>query len=48
MSSDEDISPAEDSGDEYVPPGSTAERENDLEFSGFSGVEEEEEEEEEE
>ena len=48
-SSDEDISPAEDSGDEYVPPGSRGEREqSDLEFSGFSGFEEEEEEEEEE
>ena len=46
-SSDEDISPAEDSGDEYVPPGSRGERESDLEFSGFSGVEEDEEEEEE-
>ena len=44
-SSDEDISPAEDSGDEYVPPGSRGERESDLEFSGFSGLEEEEEEE---
>ena len=47
-SSDGDISPAEDSGDEYVPPGSRGERESDLEFSGFSGVEEDEEEEEEE
>ena len=45
-SSDENISPAEDSGDEYVPPGSRGEREeSDLEFSGFSGLEEEEEEE---
>ena len=41
--SSEDISPAEDSGDEYVPPGSRGERESDLEFSGFSGEEEEEE-----
>ena len=46
-SSDEDISPAEDSGDEYVPPGSRGEREeSDLEFSGFSAFEEEQEEEE--
>ena len=45
-SSDEDISPAEDSGDEYVPPGSRGERESDLEFSGFSALEEDEEEEE--
>ena len=45
-SSDEDISPAEDSGDEYVLPGNRGERENDLEFSGFSAVEEDEEEEE--
>ena len=46
-SSNEDISPAEDSGDEYVPPGSRGEREeSDLEFSGFSALEEEEEEEE--
>ena len=44
-SSDEDISPAEDSGDEYVPPGSRGERESDLEFSGFSALEEDEEEE---
>ena len=43
-SSDEDISPAEDSGDEYVPPGSRGERESDLEFSGFSALEEDEEE----
>ena len=44
--SDEDISPAEDSGNEYVPPGSRGEREeSDLEFSGFSGFEEEQEEE---
>ena len=47
-SSDEDISPAEDSGDEYVPPGSRGERESDLEFSGFSGVEEDDDDEEEE
>ena len=47
-SSDEDISPAEDSGDEYVPPGSRGEQESDLEYSGFSGEDEEEEEEEEE
>ena len=47
-SSDEDISPAEDSGDEYVPSGSRGERESDLEFSGFSALEEDEEEEEEE
>ena len=41
-SSDEDISPAEDSGDEYVPPGSRRKlEESDLEFSGFSGLEEE-------
>ena len=41
-SSDEDISPAEDSGDKYVPPGSRGEREeSDLEFSGFSALEEE-------
>ena len=38
-------SPAEDSGDEYVPPGSRGERESDLEFSGFSALEEDEEEE---
>ena len=44
-SSDEDILPAEDSGDEYVPPGSRGERESDLEFSGFSALEEDEEEE---
>ena len=40
-SSDEDISPAEDSGDEYVPPGSRGEREeSDLEFSGLEEEEE--------
>ena len=47
--SDDDISPDEDSGDEYVPPGArgraTGEREraSDLDFSGFSAFEEEEE-----
>ena len=45
--SEEDISVDEDSGDEYLPPGRREERarESDLDFSGFSGLEEEEEEE---
>ena len=45
--SEEDISVDEDSGDEYLPPGRRKERarESDLDFSGFSGLEEEEEEE---
>ena len=47
-SSDDDISPAEDSGDEYVPPGSRGERESDLEFSVFRGVEEDDDDDEEE
>ena len=47
-SSDDDISPAEDSGDEYVPPGSRGERESDLDYSGFSGFSGDDEEEEEE
>ena len=44
---EEDISAEEDSGDEYLPPGRREERarESDLDFSGFSGLEEEEEEE---
>ena len=42
-SSNEDISPAEDSGDKYAPPGSRGEREeSDLEFSAFEEEEEEE------
>ena len=45
-SSEEDITPEEESGDEYLTPGATGERgrESDLEFSGFSAFEEEEEE----
>ena len=44
-SSEDDITPDEDSGDEYLPPGATGggERESDLDFSGFSALEEEEE-----
>ena len=44
-SSEDDITPDEDSGDEYLPPGATGggERESDLDFSGFSAFEEEEE-----
>ena len=43
-SSEDDITPDEDSGDEYLPPGATGggERESDLDFSGFSAFEEEE------
>ena len=37
----EDISPAEDSGDEYRPPGEEREHESELEFSGFSAYDEE-------
>ena len=43
-SSEDDIAPGEDSGDEYLPPGATGggERESDLDFSEFSAFEEEE------
>ena len=41
-SSEDDITPEEDSGDEYLPPGATGG--GDLDFSGFSALEEEEEE----
>ena len=41
-SSEDDITPDEDSGDEYLPPGATGG--GDLDFSGFSAFEEEEEE----
>ena len=43
-SSEDDITPDEDSGDEYLTPGATGggERESDLDFSGFSAYEEEE------
>ena len=46
-SSEDDITPEEDSGDEYLPPGATGggDLESDLDFSGFSALEEEEEEE---
>ena len=42
--SEDDISADEDSGDEYLPPGRREERarESDLDFSGFSALEEEE------
>ena len=40
-SSEDDITPDEDSGDEYLPPGATVG--GDLDFSGFSAFEEEEE-----
>ena len=45
-SSEDDITPEEDSGDEYLPPGATGggDLESDLDFSGFSALEEEEEE----
>ena len=45
-SSEDDITPEEDSGDEYLPPGATGggDLESDLNFSGFSALEEEEEE----
>ena len=48
-SSEHDITPEEDSGDEYLPLGATGggDLENNLDFSGFSALEEEEEEEEE-
>ena len=39
-SSEDDITPDEDSGDEYLPPGATGG--GDLDFSGFSAFEEEE------
>ena len=44
-SSEDDITPEEDSGDEYLPPGATGggDLESDLDFSGFSALEEEEE-----
>ena len=43
---EDDITPEEDSGDEYLPPGATGggNLESDLDFSGFSALEEEEEE----
>ena len=43
-STEDDITPNEDSGDEYLLPGVTGggERESDLDFSGFSAFEEEE------
>ena len=43
-SSEDDITPDEDSGDEYLPPGATGggELESDLDLSGFSAYEEEE------
>ena len=43
-SSEDDIIPDKDSGDEYLPPSATGggERESDLDFSGFSAFEEEE------
>ena len=45
-SSEDDITPEEDSGDGYLPPGATGggNLESDLEFSGLSALEEEEEE----
>ena len=45
-SSEDDITPEEDSGDEYLPPGATGggDLESDLDFSEFSALEEEEEE----
>ena len=45
-SSEDDITPEEDSGDEYLPPGATGgvDLESDLDFSGFRCFEEEEEE----
>ena len=39
--SEDDITPDEDSGDEYLPPGATGG--GDLDFSGSSAFEEEEE-----
>ena len=44
-SSEDDITPEEDSGDENLPPGATGggDLESDLDFSGFSALEEEEE-----
>ena len=44
-SSEDDITPDEDSGDEYLPSGTTGgdDLESDLDFSGFSAFEEEEE-----
>ena len=47
-SSEDDITPEEDSRDENLPPGATGggDLESDLDFSGFSALEEEEEEEE--
>ena len=46
-SSEDDITPEEDSGAEYLPPGATGGGglESDLDFSGFSALKEEEEEE---
>ena len=43
--SKDDITPEEDSGDEYLPPGVTGggDLESDLDFSGFNALEEEEE-----
>ena len=44
-SSEDDITPDEESGDEYLPPGATGggDLESDLDFSGFSALQEEEE-----